>query len=349
MSYRFFRSLKSSTWHGALVSASLLSIGHVCHTTASNMEASSQLRSVVPTTKTIDVRKRGSLWGKIFNRSQMDSEGMLDHETDKYDGIIIKPEGLPTTKDTFLISLHRSLEAWKDAGKRGIWLKLPAHQLEYVTIATDMGFVMHHAEKDYLMLTKWLSHEENKLPPNASHQVGVGCVVLNADNKLLCVQEKNGPLKGMGVWKVPTGLADPQEDLADTARREVFEETGIETEFLGILCFRQAHNFLFGKSDLFFVCLLRPVVLNQEIVKQDSEIAACDWIDVDQYCEQKVFLLSPLHARLNHHIKSFVTKNGDMISSGIENKGNKKVLFEEHMLSQGFRPGMNGLYLPSET
>ena len=311
------------------------------------MEATSHLRPT-SATKTIDVRKRSSFWGKIFNKSQMDSEGMLDYETDSYDGIIIKPEGLPTSKDMFLTSLHRSLESWKEAGKRGIWLKLPAHQLEYATIASDLGFVMHHAEKDYLMLTKWLSHEENKLPPNASHQVGVGCVVLNSNNKLLCVQEKNGPLKGMGVWKVPTGLADPQEDLAETARREVFEETGIVTEFLGILCFRQAHNFLFGKSDLFFVCLLRPTVANQDIVKQDSEIAACDWIDVDNYCEQKVFLLSPLHARLNHHIKSFVTKNGEM-TNGTDTKAMKKVLFEEHLLSQGFRPGMNGLYLPSES
>ena len=79
-----------------------------------------------------------------------------------------------------------------------------------------------------------------------------------------------------------------------------------------------------------------------------TEIAACDWIDVDNYCQQSVFLLSPLHARLNHHIKSFVSKNGD-IPNGDDTKAMKKVLFEEHMLSQGFRPGMNGLYLPSET
>ena len=86
-----------------------------------------------------------------------------------------------------------------------------------VVLLTSSPFISHDhqcnvvLEKDYLMLTKWLSHEENKLPPNASHQVGVGCVVLNANNKILCVQEANGPLKGMGVWKVPTGLADPQE------------------------------------------------------------------------------------------------------------------------------------------
>jgi hypothetical protein len=29
------------------------------------------------------------------------------------------------------------------------------------------------------MLTNWLSDDENKLPPNASHQIGVGCVVFN--------------------------------------------------------------------------------------------------------------------------------------------------------------------------
>lgn len=36
-----------------------------------------------------------------------------------------------------------------------------------------------------------------------------------------------GPLKGTGVWKLPTGLLDVGEDLGAGAEREVKEETGI--------------------------------------------------------------------------------------------------------------------------
>ena len=59
----------------------------------------------------------------------------------------------------------------------------------------------------YAMLTNWLPEgEENKLPPNASHQVGVGAFVMNERREVLVVQERSGPLRGKGVWKMPTGL-----------------------------------------------------------------------------------------------------------------------------------------------
>lgn len=61
--------------------------------------------------------------------------------------------------------------------------------------------------QDYVMMTKWLPTDAaDTLPPNASHQVGVGAIVVNEEQKVLVVQEANGPLKGQGVWKMPTGL-----------------------------------------------------------------------------------------------------------------------------------------------
>ena len=115
---------------------------------------------------------------------------------------------------------------------------------------------------------------------------------------------------------------------------QVLEETGIETDFVGVLCFRQAHGFLFDKSDLFFVCLM--AAKSSDIVIQESEIAACDWVDIDTYCQQSVFMLSPLHAKLNAHIRSFI--KGD----------ERRVVMEQLMLAPGFRPGLNGLFLPAD-
>lgn len=71
----------------------------------------------------------------------------LDHECDKYDGVIISPETLPENKEDFATHLNYSLQSWKATGKRGIWLKIPSEKLEYAAPALSAGFVMHHAEK----------------------------------------------------------------------------------------------------------------------------------------------------------------------------------------------------------
>ena len=42
------------------------------------------------------------------------------------------------------------------------------------------------------------------------------------------MQEKRGPLRGMNVWKMPTGLCSAGEDIGDAAEREVLEETGVK-------------------------------------------------------------------------------------------------------------------------
>ena len=56
------------------------------------------------------------------------------------------------------------------------------------------------------MMTNWLPVDvPSPLPPNASHQVGVGAFVVNEKRQVLVVQEKFGPLRGMGFWKFPTG------------------------------------------------------------------------------------------------------------------------------------------------
>lgn len=68
------------------------------------------------------------------------------------------------------------------------------------------------------------------------------------------------------------------EDFADTARREVFEETGIETEFLSVIALRHHHQHIFNCSDIYVVCHLRP--LTNVIQTSKEEIAKCEWMDV---------------------------------------------------------------------
>jgi 8-oxo-dGTP pyrophosphatase MutT (NUDIX family) len=83
-------------------------------------------------------------------------------------------------------------------------------------------------------------------------------MVLNNNRQVLVIREArsvDGQKVGFGRgWKLPGGLADLGEDFAATAQREVWEETGITSDFLGIVGFRHQHDTVFGRSDLYFVC-----------------------------------------------------------------------------------------------
>ena len=68
------------------------------------------------------------------------------------------------------------------------------------------------------------------------------------------------------------------EELGETARREVLEETGIDSEFIGVLCMRHLHGFRYNCSDFYYVCLMKA--LNTDIKKCDQELQECTWMDV---------------------------------------------------------------------
>ncbi len=56
--------------------------------------------------------------------------------------------------------------------------------------------------------------------------VGVGVVVLNANNDVLLIRRGQEPNKGL--WTIPGGRQEPGETLAETAHREILEETGVK-------------------------------------------------------------------------------------------------------------------------
>ena len=289
---------------------------------------------------------------------------ILPFDGDAYHGVQIDVAALFPSDDTeesetnkkvdpaaFGRRLRSSLEHWRAAGRRGVWLKLPLPQASLLfTVAVEEGFEPHHAEKDYVMMTQWLpgpppktsssssaeaeappppptaaaaadekknqnnNHKNNnrfsKLPSYASHQVGVGAFVLNSKNEVLVVQEASGPLKGKGVWKMPTGLADAGEDVPRAAAREVLEETGLRAEPTSVLAVRQAHGFAFGRSDLFFVVALRPeegdsdeaqaamALDSSKLVPQEEEVCAARWMPLEEYCAMPWLASRPLWSRV---------------------------------------------------
>ncbi|XP_065862652.1 nudix hydrolase 10-like [Euphorbia lathyris] len=210
---------------------------------------------------------------------------LLPATNDDFGGVIVDMKE-PMEPDIFLCMLRNSISVWKQQGKRGIWIRLPIQLVNLVQAAVKEGFYYHHAEPSYLMLVYWIPQTVSTIPANASHRVGVGGIVLNGKRELLVVQEKSGILKGSGVWKIPTGVVEEGEDIFMAAMREVKEETGIDTQFQEILAFRQMHNSFFGKSDLFFLCMLRPISF--DIEAQELEIEAAQWMPLEEYVAQPI-------------------------------------------------------------
>ncbi|KAK2986459.1 hypothetical protein RJ640_011897 [Escallonia rubra] len=208
---------------------------------------------------------------------------LLDASEDAYEGVNVEMKE-PMDSNVFVSLLRASISQWRQKGKKGVWLKLPIELVNLVEAAVKEGFWYHHAEPTYLMLVYWIPKTTHSIPANASHRVGIGAFVMNNKGEVLVVQEKGGKFGGTGVWKLPTGVVDEGEDICVAAIREVKEEAGIATEFVEVLAFRQSHKSFFGKSDLFFVCMLKP--LYADIQKQNLEIAAAQWMPIEEYAAQ---------------------------------------------------------------
>ncbi|XP_022754935.1 nudix hydrolase 8-like [Durio zibethinus] len=210
----------------------------------------------------------------------------LDAWDDEYNGVIIDTECLPSSANAFASVLRASLSNWKLKGKRGIWLKIISEQADLVPIAIQEGFEYHHAEPGYVMLTYWIPNEPCMLPGSPSHQIGVAGFVINEKREVLVVKEKC-PCSCSGVWKLPTGYINKYEEIFSGAVREVKEETGVHTVFLEMVAFRHAHRVAFEKSDLLFVCMLKP--LSSEIVIDENEIQDAKWMPLGDFIEQSFY------------------------------------------------------------
>ncbi|KDP33770.1 hypothetical protein JCGZ_07341 [Jatropha curcas] len=176
----------------------------------------------------------------------------LDAWDDEYGGIIIDPNNLPSSVNAFASALRASLSNWKLKGKKGIWLKILLEQADFIPIAIQEGFNYHHAEPGYVMLTYWIPDEPCLLPSSPSHQIGVGGFVINDK------RDKNAPAVALAFGRC----------------RQV-------------ILTRHAHRVAFDKSDILFVCVLKP--LSYEITVDEKELQAAKWMALDEYMEQPFY------------------------------------------------------------
>ena len=121
----------------------------------------------------------------------------------------------------------------------------------------------------------------------------------------------------MKLWKMPTGLTDPGEDVVDAAIREAKEETGLDCVFDKIICMRQAHGGIYNQSDMFFVCLLKldPKYENMdsdiELTPQEEEIEDIGWTNFTDFTNQNRWQGSPLYQEMHKTIHEAIEDSRD--------------------------------------
>src|SRR5690606_25244873 len=94
--------------------------------------------------------------------------------------------------------------------------------------------------------------------------------------KLLLAQRANPPR----LWTLPGGRVEPGEAAAETAKRELSEETGVDADILGFAGFREmVLRDAQGKAERHYVILAFAARWRAGEAAPVSELAAVEWID----------------------------------------------------------------------
>lgn len=203
----------------------------------------------------------------------------MESEKNYFGGRVVESASLPENPGVFAALLSESLEAWREEGIKVVWLDLDIRRAALIPVAVEAGFRFHHSREDGVLMALKLV-KGALVPPFATHYIGAGGVVIRDGRELLCVSERYRRGGGRHL-KLPGGALHPGEHIVDAVKREILEETGIETTFRSLICFRHWHGYRYGKSDIYFVCRLDPVTFRLRC--QDEEIEECLWLPVEEY------------------------------------------------------------------
>ena len=100
---------------------------------------------------------------------------------------------------------------------------------------------------------------------------GAAAVVVQADRVLLA-QRRNPP--DAGLWGYPGGHVEPGETVAETAIRELREETGVSARPLRILA-----ELLLDTDPPFRLAMVQCAHLHGSPCAAD-DVSACEWVNV---------------------------------------------------------------------
>ncbi|MFT6925672.1 MAG: 8-oxo-dGTP diphosphatase [Psychromonas sp.] len=238
----------------------------------------------------------------------------LSSVNNQYGGTYVAPEDLPANSAAFEAQLTESLKIWHIQEIKVVWIKIPNARAKLLPFLYQAGFMNHHCAVDFMMLTLRLE-DGAMIPPFANHSIGVGGLVINENNQLLTIREKDHIKTHPHNWKFPGGMLEPYEHIEHGVIREVLEETSVQTEFQSFIGFRHHHQGQFNTSNIYAVCLLKPLTL--EITIQESEIFDAKWFPIEDYLT-------------DHKIGKY---NQNMLRSALQHSGLKNLNVPGYMPS----------------
>lgn len=102
------------------------------------------------------------------------------------------------------------------------------------------------------------------------------------DNKILLVKHQNG-----GHWSFPKGHVEKNETKIETAKREVYEETGILIDIVSDEEFINTYKVSdeIEKDVIYF----EAIKIGGEIKKQEEEILNIEWIEFDKVIDKLTY------------------------------------------------------------
>ena len=185
----------------------------------------------------------------------------------------------PLTPNLVSKELEGNLEQWRASGVNTVWvhLRAPEHGTLLTTLTgPPFNFDIHHGKGKDVTLCRWLPSTPSKVPTYGGTQIGVGGIAVDEQGRFLLIRERTG-----SVFKFPGGLSEPGEGFDECVKREVYEETGVRTQFEGVIGLRHMHGLAFGVSDVYCITLLRP--LTHTITIDPGEIAEGVWSDGEAF------------------------------------------------------------------
>jgi ADP-ribose pyrophosphatase YjhB (NUDIX family) len=203
-------------------------------------------------------------------------------KVDPYNCLKFDCRGLTDTEPSRSF-IERGLER-HGSGLKAAWIHLSQTQLHLVSVCVELGFALHHCSSDNsITLLKWLRTSPSNVPEYSNHYIGVGGAVIDDHDNILVVQTTLQSLEEI-PWKLPGGYVETRESLGVAAVREVKEETGVDAEVIGLLCFREISSAPFGRRDIYFVMLMRPLCVAIQ-VQDTHEVMNCSWIPMPHFLE----------------------------------------------------------------
>jgi len=143
-----------------------------------------------------------------------------------------------------------------------------------------------------------MSTREPKIRP----KVGVGIMILK-DKKVLLGKRKGA--HGSSTYGWAGGHVEFGETLEEAAKREVFEETGLEVKTLEIICVNNIIQYDKHYVDIEFKATVEPGVPE---IKEPHRVESWDWYDLDE-------LPSPLFKAVDLALKCY--NSGDFYNPKI--------------------------------